>query len=75
MHRGFTKEACESTHLCRVFVLHAQSPRPRALDGVHDGLDHFRGGAFAPQVSGVQLETDREEQSEQNILIFFLHTK
>lgn len=39
----------------RLFVLEAQCPRPGALNGVHDGLDHFRGGAPASQVGSVQL--------------------
>lgn len=51
LHRRHT----EFAYLC-VFVLDAQGPGPGALNRIHDGLDHFRGGALASQVSSVQLE-------------------
>lgn len=38
--------------------LDAHGPRPRALDCVHDGLDHFGGGALSPQVSCVHLDNE-----------------
>ena len=33
---------------------------PSALDVIHDGLDHLRGGALPPNVWSVQLQQPRE---------------
>lgn len=63
-----------------VFVLDAQCAGPGALNSIHDGLDHFRGGALASQVSSVQLENKggdaRREKTrcEQNILYSLCNT-
>lgn len=60
LHRS-TKRRGAIVHLSLFFpVAHCQ--RPRALDGIHDGLDHFRGGALTPQVCGVQLEDKTGEK-------------
>ena len=64
-----------------MFVLDAQCQGPGALNGVHDGADHFRGGALAPQVHRVQLEDKGHDQTicEPNISIhetrFVFHTE
>lgn len=50
-----------------VFVLDAQGPRPGALNRIHDGLDHFRGGALASQVSSVQLEKEMKRREEKTM--------
>lgn len=48
-------------HILDLCVLDAQCSWPGALDRIHDGQEHVRGGALASQVSSVQLENKGEK--------------
>lgn len=56
-------------HILDLCVLDAQCSWPGALDRIHDGQEHVRGGALASQVSSVQLENKGENTRRERRII------